>query len=175
MVSIMKKALIVIDAQKEYYAGGGYPLWNMEATISNIKEAMAKAKEKNVPIILVQHAFPVDSGMPIFIEGTPNDQIAEEILAEAPNAPVVQKADADAFYHTKLEETLSALGVEELIITGMMTHNCVVFTSLSKSAEKYQVKIIPECTTTIDPMVHNFALAGLSVRVPFVSIEEAFS
>lgn len=171
----MKKALIVIDAQKEYYAGGGYPLWNMEATISNIKEAMAKAKEKNVPIILVQHAFPVDSGMPIFIEGTPNDQIAEEILAEAPNAPVVQKADADAFYHTKLEETLSALGVEELIITGMMTHNCVVFTSLSKSAEKYQVKIIPECTTTIDPMVHNFALAGLSVRVPFVSIEEAFS
>ena len=66
-------------------------------------------------------------------------------------------------------------GVEEIIITGMMTHNCVIFTSLSKSAEKYQVKIIPECTTTIDPMVHNFALAGLSIRVPFVSIDEAFS
>lgn len=171
----MKKALIVIDAQKEYYAGGGYPLWNMDATIANIKKAMAAAKEKNVPIILIQHVFPKDSGMPIFIEGTPNDQIAEEILAEAPGAPIVQKADADAFYHTNLEEVLSKLGVEELIITGMMTHNCVVFTSLSKSAEKYQVKLIPECTTTIDPMVHNFALAGLSVRVPFVSIEEAFS
>ena len=87
----------------------------------------------------------------------------------------MQKADADSFYHTNLEEVLSGLGVEELIITGMMTHNCVVFTSLSKSAEKYQVKLIPECTTTIDPMVHNFALAGLSVRVPFVSIEEVFS
>ncbi|MBM6884570.1 cysteine hydrolase family protein [Pseudoflavonifractor phocaeensis] len=171
----MKKALIVIDAQKEYYAGGGYPLWNMDATIANIKKAMAAAKEKNIPIILIQHVFPKDSGMPIFIEGTPNDQIAEEILAEAPGAPIVQKADADSFYHTNLEEVLSGLGVEELIITGMMTHNCVVFTSLSKSAEKYQVKLIPECTTTIDPMVHNFALAGLSVRVPFVSIEEAFS
>ena len=107
--------------------------------------------------------------------GLPNDQIAEEILAEAPGARVVQKADADSFYNTNLENILTELGVEEIIITGMMTHNCVIFTSLSKSAEKYQVKIIPECTTTIDPMVHNFALAGLSIRVPFVSIDEAFS
>ena len=171
----MKKALIVIDAQKEYYAGGGYPLWNMDATIANIKKAMAAAREKNVPIVLVQHVFPKDSGMPIFLDGTPNDQIAEEILAEAPGARVVQKADADSFYNTNLENILTELGVEEIIITGMMTHNCVIFTSLSKSAEKYQVKIIPECTTTIDPMVHNFALAGLAIRVPFVSIDEAFS
>ena len=85
----MKKALIVIDAQKEYYAGGGYPLWNMDNTIANIKKAMTAAKEKNVPIILIQHVFPKDSGMPIFIEGTPNDQIAEEILAEASGAPIV--------------------------------------------------------------------------------------
>ena len=171
----MKKALIVIDAQKDYYPDGGYPLWNMDATIANIKKAMAAAREKNVPIIRVQHVFPKDSGMPIFVEGTPNDQIAEEIHAAAPGAPVVKKADADSFYHTNLEEVLTELGAEELIITGMMTHNCVVFTSVSKSAEKYQVKIIPECTTTIDPMVHNLALAGLSVRVPFVSIEDAFS
>ena len=46
----MKKALIVIDAQKEYYAGGGYPLWNMDNTIANIKKAMTAAKEKNVPL-----------------------------------------------------------------------------------------------------------------------------
>ena len=111
----MKKALIVIDAQKEYYAGGGYPLWNMDATIANIKKAMAAAREKNVPIVLVQHVFPKDSGMPIFLDGTPNDQIAEEILAEAPGARVVQKADADSFYNTNLENILTELGVEEIV------------------------------------------------------------
>lgn len=170
----MKKALIVIDAQNEYCAGGGYPLWNMEETMANIVKAMRAAKEKKIPIVLIQHAFPVDSGMPIFIEGTPGDQIADQIRSEAPDAPVVVKADGDSFYRTNLEEILSGMGIEEIVITGMMTHNCVVFTSLSKGAEKYSVKIIPECTTTIDPMVHSLALAGLSVRLPFVSIEEAF-
>ena len=32
----MKKALIVIDAQNEYCAGGGYPLWNMEETMPTL-------------------------------------------------------------------------------------------------------------------------------------------
>ena len=170
----MKKALIVIDVQKEYTADGNYPLWNMDVTIANIKNAMRAAKNKGVPVILIQHVFPLEANMPIFIEGTPNDQILDEIMNEAPDAPVIKKADGDSFYNTNLEAVLSELGVDEIIITGMMTHNCVVFTALSKSAEKYSVKIIPECTTTIDPNVHTFALAGLSVRVPFVSIEEAF-
>ena len=76
----MKKALLVIDCQNEYYAAGGFPLWNMDGTVTNIKAAMKKAKEKGIPIILAQHVFPKDSGMPAFIDGTPGDDIADEIL-----------------------------------------------------------------------------------------------
>lgn len=170
----MKKVLIVIDVQKEYCPGGAYPLWNMEETVENIKKALKAAAEKDVPVVLIQHCYPADAGAPFFIEGTPNVEIVDEIRALAPDAPVVKKVDGDSFYHTNLEEILSGMGAEELIITGMMTHNCVVFTALSKGAEKYSVKIIPECTTTIDPNVHSMALAGLEVRIPFVSVEQAF-
>ena len=131
----MKKALLVIDCQNEYYATGGFPLWNMDVTVANIKAAMEKAKAKDIPIILAQHVFAKDSGMPAFIDGTPGDEIADEILAIAPDAPIIRKGNADVFLGatidgTTFEEILTKLGVNEIIITGMMTHNCVCFTAL---------------------------------------------
>ncbi len=175
----MKKALLVIDCQNEYYATGGFPLWNMDAVTANIKKAMNAAKAKGIPIILAQHYFPKDSGMPAFIEGTYNDQIADEITAIAPDAPVVRKCNADVFLGKTedgktFEDILSGLGIEEIVVTGMMTHNCVAFTSLSKHAQKYKLTLVPEAITTISEVIHMLALAGLQdAGLPFASIEEA--
>ena len=175
----MKKALLVIDCQNEYYAAGGFPLWNMDGTVTNIKAAMKKAKEKGIPIILAQHVFPKDSGMPAFIDGTPGDDIADEILAIAPDALIVRKANADVFLGaasdgTTFEEILTKLGVDEIIITGMMTHNCVCFTALSKHAQKYTVKIIPEAVTTVSEIIHGLSLMGLAdAGIPMVTLDDA--
>ena len=175
----MKKALLVIDCQKEYYADGGFPLWNMEATVDGIKAAMKRANEKGIPIILAQHVFPKDSGMPAFIDGTPGVDIADEILALAPDAPVIRKANADVFLGATacgktFEDILSEKGIEEIVITGMMTHNCIAFTSLSKHAQKYKLTLVPGAITTIAEVVHMLALAGLQdAGLPMLSVEEA--
>ena len=39
----------------------------------------------------------------------------------------------------------------------------------SKSAEKYDVSILTDCTTTVDVMIHNIALHAVSTRVPLVT------
>lgn len=83
------------------------------------------------------------------------------------------KEYADGFVGTKLEETLSALGVDELLVCGMMTHNCVTHTAISKSAEKYQVSILSDCCTTVDEMLHNIALHAVSTRVALVRASDA--
>ncbi|WP_185922808.1 cysteine hydrolase family protein [Hafnia paralvei] len=164
-----KQALIVIDIQNDYFDGGNYPQWNTEDTLSKIENAVAKAQLKSIPIILVQHVADVSRGTaPFFNKGTTGVDIHPRILAAAPQAEVVVKAFADSFYHTDLESVLSARDIEELLICGMMTQNCVAFTAVSKAAEKYSIKVLSDCCTSVSQMVHWIALNALSIRVPLV-------
>lgn len=165
----MKKALLVIDIQNDYFPGGKYPLWNAEATLVNIERAITAAKAKGVPVVLMQHVADPERGLaPFFNRGTEGVKIHPRILAAAPEASVVVKRFADGFVKTDLEEVLAGLGVAELLVCGMMTQNCVTHTAISKSAEKYRVCILPDCCTTVDAMIHNIALNAVATRVPLV-------
>jgi nicotinamidase-related amidase len=169
-----KRALIVIDLQYDYFPGGKFPLWNTDVTLANTEAAIAKARAKNIPVILVQHVADASKGIaPFFNEGTSGVDIHSRILATAPDGIIVTKAFADSFHHTTLEETLSKLEVEELLICGMMTQNCVTHTAISKAAEKYLVKILTDCCTTIDQMIHLIALNALSTRIALIEFSEA--
>ncbi|HDM8225313.1 TPA: cysteine hydrolase [Vibrio campbellii] len=166
-------ALLVIDLQNDYFPNGKFPLWNTEATLNNIKSAIAKANEKNIPVIHIQHiADPAMGIAPFFNEGSEGAEIHPEILALAPNTDVVIKHFADSFEQTNLEEVLQKHGVTELLVSGMMTQNCVTHTAISKAAEKYEVSILMDCCTTVDEMIHNIALHAVSNRVPLVTAEQ---
>jgi nicotinamidase-related amidase len=58
----MKKALIVIDIQNDYFSNGKFPLWNTENTLNNVEKAIEKANANDIPVILVQHI--ADSSSP---------------------------------------------------------------------------------------------------------------
>lgn len=169
-----KQALIVIDLQNDYFPGGKFPLWNMDTTLANTEAAISKARATNIPVILIQHVADAAKGIaPFFNEATTGVEIHPRILAAAPDGIVVTKAFADSFHHTTLEATLSGLGIEELLICGMMTQNCVTHTAISRAAEKYSVKILTDCCTTVSQMVHLIALNALSTRIPLVESSKA--
>ena len=163
---VSNKALIIIDLQNDYFPGGKYPLWNTENTVENILKAIAQAKAKNIPIILVQHIANKEMGIaPFFNEDTVGADIHPVILKAAPDAKVVFKEFADSFEKTDLEEVLQGLQIDELLVCGMMTQNCVTHTAISKAAEKYEVSILVDCCTTVDEMIHNIAIHAVSTRV----------
>lgn len=161
----MSKALLVIDIQNDYFPGGKFPLWNPDGTLAAVEAAIAAARQAGIPVILVQHVAAKGRLSPFFNEGTEGVAIHPRILAAAPDAPVVVKQFADSFVNTTLEETLSKLGVTELLVCGMMTQNCVTHTAISKSAEKYKVTILPDCCTTVSEILHLIALNGVSTRL----------
>ena len=170
----MKKALLVIDLQNDYFPGGKFPLWNTDVVLTNIEQAIKAARAKGIPVIQIQHiANPMMGIAPFFNKGTDGAKIHPRVLLAAPDAPIVVKKYADSFVGTKLEETLSSLGVDELLVCGMMTQNCVTHTAISKSAEKYKVSILPDCCTTVDEMIHNIALHAVSTRVSLVPARDA--
>jgi nicotinamidase-related amidase len=161
-----RQALIVIDLQNDYFPGGLFPLWNTEETLRNTVAAIGKARAGGIPVIHVQHVANAAKGIaPFFNAGTPGVDIHPDILAAAPHAPVVVKEYADSFHGTTLEPVLAGLEIEELLLCGMMTQNCVTHTALSKSAEKYKVTVLTDCSTTVSEMLHRIALNALSTRV----------
>jgi len=161
-----KQALIVIDLQNDYFPEGKFPLWNTDTTLTNTESAIVKARTKNIPVILVQHVADASKGIaPFFNAGTPGVNIHPRILIAAPDGIVITKAFADSFHQTALEETLKKHEVEELLVCGMMTQNCVTHTAISKSAEKYSVKILSDCCTTVSQMIHLIALNAVSTRI----------
>jgi nicotinamidase-related amidase len=171
-----KQALIVIDIQNDYFAEGNYPLYQTEVTTKKALKAMAAANEKNIPIIHIQHLVSPELGEGLFFyEDSEGAKIHQDIMAAAPNAPVVVKCHADCFEKTNLDNLLKELAVEEILLTGMMTHNCVTHTALSPSAVKYNPKVIEECCCTLDPIAHILAIDSMQVRgIEMLSIESAF-
>lgn len=172
-----KQALILIDIQNDYFSDGKYPLYQPELTMENNLKAIAIAKEKNVPVIHVQHLVSPSIGEGLFFyENTVGAEIHKDIIASAPDAPIIVKRYADCFEQTNLEQILQELGVEEILITGMMTHNCVTHTALSPAAAKYKPKVIEECACTVDPIMHALAVDSMQVRgIEMLTIEDAFA
>jgi len=170
-----QKALLIIDLQNDYFPQGAYPLYNTAQTLSNIEIAIDKANKQNIPIILIQHVAETSNGIaPFFNKGSVGVKIHSTITNAAINADIVEKNYADSFEQTNLQQVLQKHKVTELLITGMMTQNCVTHTAISKAAEKYEVAIIKDCCTTVDEMIHNIALRAVSTRVKLKTTEQAF-
>lgn len=167
-------ALIVIDLQNDYFPDGAFPLWNAEGTLDQVEAAIARARARQIPVVIVQHVADPAAGLsPFFNADTPGVAVHPRILAAAPDAPVVVKRFADSFVGTDLEAVLSRLGVDELLVCGMMTQNCVTHTAISKSAEKYRVSVLTDACTTVSQMLHMIALHALSTRIALVTAEQA--
>ncbi|MAX38827.1 MAG: cysteine hydrolase [Gimesia sp.] len=168
----MNKALLVIDVQNDYFADGKFPLWNAETVSENVEKAVRRAKDNDIPLIYIQHVVKQEQA-PFFGEETPGVEINSRILAAAPDAPIIVKQNADSFQGTTLEEVLNKLDVTELLVCGMMTHNCVTHTAISKSAEKYAITVLPDCCTTVSEIIHLLALDALSNRVKLIPSTKA--
>ncbi len=172
-----KQALIVIDIQNDYFEDGKYPLYQPEATTEKALIAMKAANEKDIPIIHIQHLVSPDLGEGLFFyENSEGAQIHKKIMAAAPNSTVIAKRHADCFEKTNLEELLQELEIEEIVLIGMMTHNCVTHTALSPAAIKYNPKVIEECCCTLDPIAHALAIDSMQVRgINISNIDNAFA
>jgi len=64
----MKRALVVIDVQNEYFSGL-LPITHPQEHLSNILKVMDAAKTSEIPVVVVQHTFP-QPDKPFFQKGS---------------------------------------------------------------------------------------------------------
>ena len=81
-------------------------------------------------------------------------------------APIVTKRYADAFQGTDLAVYLA--GTVDLLVCGMMTQNCVVFTALSRAADGFRVQVVGDLCSAPTETVHKIALNALRSKTRVV-------
>jgi nicotinamidase-related amidase len=164
------KALIIIDVQNDYFEGGACQLVNPMQTSLNIKKLLEQFREKNLPIIHIQH-FSIREGATFFVPDSFGVQIHENVKP-IKDEIVIEKNYPNSFIETNLEEVLDSLNIKELVICGMMSHMCVDSTVRAAFDKGYKCEVVYDACTTKDLSingemvkaqdVHNSFMAGLN-------------
>jgi nicotinamidase-related amidase len=119
----MKKALLIVDIQNDYFPGGRMQLEGSEAASLRAGALLAAFRERRLPVFHIQH-ISVRPGATFFVPGTEGIKIHPNV-APSGSEPVVQKHFPNAFRETALLDSLRQGGIQELVIAGMMTHLCI--------------------------------------------------
>ncbi|MEV8124841.1 cysteine hydrolase family protein [Streptomyces sp. NPDC085944] len=130
-------ALLVIDMQNTTVAMAH----RAAETVAAIAGLSERARAAGVPVVTVRQR---DEGM---VPGTEGRQVVPE-LAPREGEPVVDKTTPDSFLGTGLDETLRALGVTEVIVTGFATEVCVDTTARQALSRGYDLVVVADGHTT---------------------------
>jgi nicotinamidase-related amidase len=142
----MKKALLIVDIQNDYFTGGKMELEGSEAASLRAGELLAAFRESRRPVIHVQHVS-VRPGATYFLPDTEGVRIHANV-APADREIVIQKHFANSFRDTGLLEHLRQAGIQELVIAGMMTHMCVDATTRAASDFGFQCFLAHDACAT---------------------------
>jgi nicotinamidase-related amidase len=119
----MKPALLVVDVQKEFFKFGPTTAQSLNDAIEYINAAIALFREKDLPVICVQHVDEEEKLVP----GEEGFELPQE-LDILPSDLFIHKTYGNSFNKTSLEDELRDLGVDTVIITGFCAEYCVLST-----------------------------------------------
>jgi nicotinamidase-related amidase len=134
-----RTALLVVDVQNGVVAGSHA----RDSVVANVGSLVAKARERGVPVVWVQHN---DENL---TRGSDDWQIVPELRPDD-SEPVVEKSYGDSFEETTLEPVLSELGVGRLIVAGAQTDACIRSTLHGALVRGYDATLVSDAHTTED-------------------------
>lgn len=148
----MKRALLVIDVQNEYFSGS-LPITYPPGSLDNVLQAMDAARERGLPVVVVQHAAPQPDAA-VFRKGTPEWALHPDV-AKRPRDLLLEKHLPGSFTGTGLEDWLKANGIDTVVISGYMTQMCCDTTARQAVHRGLSVEFLSDATGA--PAVKNEA------------------
>lgn len=155
-------ALLVIDMQN-HFSSIAKPILPAITTSINL------CRTAQIPVLFTRHAqkSPADYGMlaewwdnDLILDGTVDSQLMPEI-GHRTDEWVVEKTTYSAFQGTDLEKMLREKGIEEVIITGVMTNLCCETTARDAFVRGFRVFFSTDATATSSREMHEATLLNL--------------
>lgn len=164
----MKKGLLIIDVQNDYFEGGKMELQNFKEALDNIIKLKELFKQQKLPIFYIQH-IKKNSSADFFKEGTRGAEIHSRLLPIGSNEYIIQKEFPNSFLSTMLQDKLEEESVEQLVICGMMTHMCVDSSTRKAKELNFSPILIYDGCATKDLLILGNTISAKNVHLSFVS------
>jgi len=159
-------ALLIIDMQNDFVLDGA-PLRVAQAqtVIPKIFEILRRFRAGNQPVFHVLRVHRRDGSdveiirqdlfknHPFAVEGTPGAQVVDELFP-LQTEYVIHKTRMSAFIGTELDLMLRTIGVNDLVITGIQTPNCIRTTVFDAIAYNYPVTLIEDAVGAKNDTIH---------------------
>ncbi len=145
-------ALLLVDVQRDFYpdsVAGPHP-----DLPERTGELLSACRDRGIEVVHLHARFAADEsdwmaryrlrGRIPCVDGTPG---AEPLTVARPPAGerVVTKQSFDGFLGTDLHEHLQAQGRRFLMVAGLVTSTCVLFTASSATQLGYLVAVVEDC------------------------------
>jgi nicotinamidase-related amidase len=147
----MKEALLVVDVQNEFSAGGQRAVPNHSAALAAIQRHVDCARQERRPIAWIRH-YNKPEETPAFIPGTWGAEFSPGLGPKEGFGPeaVFEKEVYGVFTGTMIQEWLGVNGVQSILIVGFYTHMCLSTSAREALSRGFHVSLDPDATGACD-------------------------
>jgi len=162
----MKKALIVIDLQNDYFEGGNMALQNIDEVLKNTNKLIQFARKEKYKIYFIQH-IAIKEGATFFVPNTKGVKLHKDL--DIQNDVIIEKNYPNSFRDTILQKELEKENINDLIICGAMTHMCIDTTVRASFDLGYKCELISEACATKDLVFKDEIIKAEDVHKSYMS------
>lgn len=177
-----KPALILIDFCQAYFDPECDLYADVEAELQSALRVREAARAADVPVILtnvVYHPSAIDGGrffekaapLKNFLKGSPMGAFGPG-LDPFEDELVISKQYPSAFFGTSLASTLTALGVDSVLLTGLTTSGCVRASCVDAMSHGFRTAVIAEACGDRHAAPHEANLFDMNAKYADVVSEE---
>lgn len=148
----MKRALLVIDVQNEYFTGK-MPVTYPESSFGNILRAIEFANDNRIPVVVIQHTAPQPDAQ-TFRKDSNEWRLHPQIEA-LHREVLIEKNLPGSFTGTELEQWLRDRDIDTVVIAGYMTQMCCDTTARQALHLGFSVEFLFDATGTLN--ISNYA------------------
>ena len=160
-------ALLIIDVQNDYFAGGRSELHNPLTALGNIEKALAIFRKEKLPVIHVRH-INTRADAAFFLPGTDGILIHKN-LTPLDTEYIVTKHAPNSFFGTNLPGIIKENDITELVICGMMSHMCIDTTTRACKDFGLKVTLLSDACATKDLVYNGKILPAETVHDVFMA------
>jgi nicotinamidase-related amidase len=163
-------ALLMVDVINDLEFDGGEALFTHALPMAHRLAALKRrAKAAGIPVIYANDNFGRwQSDFPKLVESCLEEDVRGRklvaLLKPEEDDYFVLKPKHSAFFQTNLDILLRYLGVNSLILTGVASDICVLFTANDAYMRDFRIFVPQDCTAAEDPE-HNRQVLSLMERV----------
>ena len=163
----MARALLIIDIQRDYFAGGAYPLVEPDAATRTARRLLDDFRSGGEPVVHLQHVWdaPEATFMRPGTDGVEIHPLVEPVAGES----VIKKAAPNGFVGTPLERHLRDAGVDGLVVGGMMSSMCVDATVRAAVDLGFDVTVVHDACAAPDLEFGGRSIDGATVHAAFMA------